>query len=33
LKKAIQNERKYKIDLKDQKMKSKYSVLKELLKK
>lgn len=33
LKKAIQNERKYKIDLKEQKMKSKYIVLKELLKK
>lgn len=33
LKKAITNERKYKIDLKDQKMKSRYIVLKELLKK
>lgn len=33
LKKAITNERQYKIDLKDQKMKSRYIVLKELLKK
>jgi hypothetical protein len=33
LKKAITNERQYKIDLKSQKMKSKYIVLKELLKK
>ncbi len=33
LKKAINSERKYKIDLKDQKMKSRYTVLKELLKK
>jgi hypothetical protein len=33
LKKAITNERKYKIDLKEQKMKSRYSVLKELLSK
>lgn len=33
LKKAITNERQYKIDLKDQKMKSRYVVLKELLKK
>ncbi len=33
LKKAIENERQYKIDLKTQKMKSKYSVLKDLLKK
>lgn len=33
LKKAIANERKYKIDLKEQKMKTKYKVLKELLKK
>jgi hypothetical protein len=33
LKKAITNERQYKIDLKSQKMKSKYVVLKELLRK
>lgn len=33
LKKAISNERQYKIDLKDQKMKSRYIVLKELMKK
>ncbi|MDD3303108.1 MAG: PP2C family protein-serine/threonine phosphatase [Candidatus Gracilibacteria bacterium] len=33
LKKAIASEKKYKIDLKEQKMKSKYAVLSELLKK
>lgn len=33
LKKAIANERKYKVDLKEQKMKTKYKVLNELLKK
>ncbi len=33
LKKAISNERQYKINLKSQKMKSKYAVLRELLKK